>query len=95
MIASLRGAARPAQVRWRETIEPRRLPLFEARKAFLAIAGEKFASDSHLDDLLNALDGVPLAITLLGFAAEKEPDPYGLWTRWYQRSRKVDPLAVV
>src|SRR5208282_3473445 len=70
LIASLRGTSRPGAVRWRQAIEPQRLPLREARKAFLAIAGEKFAADPHLDDLLGALDGVPLAIALLGYAAE-------------------------
>jgi tetratricopeptide (TPR) repeat protein len=86
LIASLRGASRPGGVKWRQAIEPRRLPLPEARKAFLAIAGEKFTSDPHLDALLDALDGVPLAITLLAFASEGEPDLNGVSIRW-QRER--------
>ena len=86
LVASLRGASRPGGVRWRQAIEPRRLPLPEARKAFLAIAGEKFASDPHLDALLDALDGVPLAITLLGYASEPDSDLNGVWIRW-QRER--------
>jgi tetratricopeptide (TPR) repeat protein len=90
LIASLRGATRPGAVKWRQAIQPRQLPLLEARKAFLAIAGEKFASDPHLEELLGALDGIPLAITLLGYAAEGEPDLHGLWTRWQQE--RIDIL---
>lgn len=69
LIASLRGATRPGAVKWRQAIQPRQLPLLEARKA-LAIAGEKVASDPRLEKLLGALDGIPLAITLLGYASE-------------------------
>ena len=90
LIASLRGATRPGTVKWRQAIQPRQLPLLEARKAFLAIAGEKFASDPHLDELLGALDGIPLAITLLGYASEGEPDLNGLWARWQQE--RIDIL---
>jgi tetratricopeptide (TPR) repeat protein len=90
LIASLRGAARPGAVKWRQAIQPRQLPLPEARKAFLAIAGEKFAADPHLEELLSGLDGIPLAITLLGYASEGEPDLDGLWTRWQQE--RIDIL---
>ncbi|MBV8279936.1 MAG: tetratricopeptide repeat protein [Verrucomicrobia bacterium] len=91
LIASLRGAARPGGVKWRQAaIEPRQLPLPEARKVFLAIAGAKFTSARHLDDLLGALDGVPLAITLLAYAAQGEPDNMsGFWSRWQQERTRM------
>jgi tetratricopeptide (TPR) repeat protein len=93
LIASLRGTTRPGSVKWRQAIQPRQLPLLEARKTFLAIAGEKFASDPYLEELLGALDGIPLAITLLGYAAEGEPDLNGLWARWQQE--RIDILQRV
>jgi SIR2-like domain len=93
LIASLRGATRQGTVKWRQAIQPRQLPLFEARKAFLAIAGEKFVSDPHLDELLGALDGIPLAITLLGYVAEGEPDLNGLWARWQQEQHRYTPAS--
>jgi tetratricopeptide (TPR) repeat protein len=86
LIASVRGAQRPLGVPWREPIQPPILPLVESRKVFLAIAGSGFENDPHLVELLSALDGVPLAITLLACAAEGEPNLDGIWTRW-QRER--------
>jgi tetratricopeptide (TPR) repeat protein len=82
LVASLRGASRPVGVRWRQPIQPPSLPLPEARKVFLAIAGNQFTDDPDLDRLLRALDGVPLAITLMANAAEGQPDLADTWTRW-------------
>ncbi len=82
LVASLRGASRPVGVRWRQPIQPPSLPLPDARNVFLAIAGDQFAADPHLDRLLRALDGVPLAIALMANAAEGQPDLADTWTRW-------------
>ncbi|HST60492.1 MAG TPA: tetratricopeptide repeat protein [Longimicrobium sp.] len=82
LIASLRGYSRPMGVRWRQPIQPLSLPLPDARKVFLAIAGDQFAGDPDLDRLLRALDGVPLAITLMANAAEGQPDLADTWARW-------------
>jgi tetratricopeptide (TPR) repeat protein len=81
LAASLRGLSRPNGVAWR-TVEPKTLGPDDARKAFLAIAGEAFAKDPYLDELLRALDGVPLAVTLMAGAAQGEPDLLGTWRRW-------------
>jgi tetratricopeptide (TPR) repeat protein len=89
LIASLRGYSRPMGVRWRQAIEPRSLPLDDARKVFLAAAGEKFAGDPDLDRLLLALDGVPLAITLMANAAEGQPDLADTWARWERERTKM------
>jgi tetratricopeptide (TPR) repeat protein len=82
LIASVRGAQRPIGVSWHESLEPTRLKLPAAREAFLAIAGKKFQTDPRLDDLMQAMDGVPLAITLLAYQAEGEPSLEPLWQRW-------------
>ncbi|MBV8279935.1 MAG: tetratricopeptide repeat protein, partial [Verrucomicrobia bacterium] len=84
LIASLRGATRPGGLRWRQAIEPQRLPIPEARKVFLAIAGAKFASSPDLDSLLDSLDRIPLAINLVAFASQDEADLNRVWTRWQQ-----------
>src|SRR5271165_7026924 len=86
LVASVRGMQRPFGVRWRESIQPTRLSRQAAHDAFLAIAGQKFKNEPHLDDLLFALDCVPLAVTLIAYAAEGEPDLTGVWQRW-QRER--------
>ena len=82
LIASVRGAQHPMGVSWHESLEPTRLKLPAARDAFLAIAGKKFQTDPRLDDLIQAMDGVPLAITLLAYQAEGEPSLEPLWQRW-------------
>jgi tetratricopeptide (TPR) repeat protein len=82
LIASVRGGQRPMGVSWHESLEPTRLKLPAARDAFLAIAGKKFQTDPHLDDMIQAMDGVPLAITLLAYQAEGEPSLEPLWQRW-------------
>jgi tetratricopeptide (TPR) repeat protein len=83
LIAAVRGQQRPHGPPWRDPpliVTP--LGLADSRKAFLAIAGEKHATDSHLADLLQALDGIPLAIELLAYDAQAEPNLDGLWHRW-------------
>src|SRR6266404_4415909 len=86
LIASLRGSQRPAGVTWREPLLPQPLKLPAAREAFLAIAGKKLEDDQRLDDLLNGVDCVPIAITLLAHQAEGEPTLETLYQRW-QRER--------
>jgi tetratricopeptide (TPR) repeat protein len=81
---SARGTARPAGLRWADFAMLSPLPLPEARRLFLAAAGAGFAADPGLDQLVAGLDGVPLAVELLGHAAEGEPDLAGVARRWQQ-----------
>jgi hypothetical protein len=89
LIASLRGASRPVGVLWRQSLQPPSLPLPDARKVFLAIAGDHFAADPYLDHVLLALDGVPLAITLMAGTSEGQPDLDGTWRRWQDERTKM------
>jgi hypothetical protein len=72
---SVRGAARPAGLRWRDFNVLSPLPLPDARLLFLGVAGSGFADDPQLDRLLTELDGLPLAVELLGYAAQGQPSP--------------------
>lgn len=82
LVASLRGRQRPFRPQWREAIYLEPLTAADARKVFLAVAGQRFATDPNLDGLLAAQDGVPLAVELLAYAAEAEPNLAGLFQRW-------------
>ncbi|KZT56103.1 TPR-like protein [Calocera cornea HHB12733] len=64
LIITMRGAIRPAGVKWSDQcLQPLRpLPLDAARQVWIQIAP---TSDSKLDQLLTRLDGLPLAITLM------------------------------
>jgi tetratricopeptide (TPR) repeat protein len=82
LVASLRGTERPGRTPWREAIRLDPLPLEPARQAFLAIAGKKHQTDPLLDQLLRAVDGLPLAVNLLAHEAEGLPSLDELWQRW-------------
>ena len=77
-----RGTARPAGLRWRDFAMLSPLELPQARRLFLAVAGAGFAAVPGLDQLVAAVDGVPLAVELLGYAAQGEPDLAGVAQRW-------------
>jgi hypothetical protein len=85
LVASLRGRQRPFGLAWRDAIDVPPLPASETRKVFLAVAGQAFADDPHVDELVAAQDGLPLTTTLLAYLAEGEPDLAGLWRQWNQQ----------
>jgi tetratricopeptide (TPR) repeat protein len=70
---SARGTGRPAGLRWHDFAMLTPLPLADARRVFLNITGPGAATDPQLDELLSELDGVPLAVELLGYAAQGQP----------------------
>jgi hypothetical protein len=82
LLVTVRGAQRPFGVPWRESVLVPPLGMADGRRVFLAVAGQRFAADPHLDELVVAQDGVPLALELLAYLAEAEPDLAGLWRRW-------------
>ncbi len=84
LAVSARGTARPAGLHWRDFSMLSPLPLPDARRMFLAVAGTGFAADPHLDALLAGLDGVPLAVELMGYAAQGQPALDGVTERWRQ-----------
>jgi tetratricopeptide (TPR) repeat protein len=85
LVVSLRGRQRPFGLAWRDAIDVAPLATPEARKVFLAVAGQSFQGDPHLDLLVGAQDGLPLTTTLLAYQAEGEPSLEGLWHRWTER----------
>ena len=79
---SSRGTGRPAGLRWRDFAMLSPLPLAEARRVFLAVAGPGLAADPRLDELVAGLDGVPLAVELMGYVAQGQPDLAEVAQRW-------------
>jgi tetratricopeptide (TPR) repeat protein len=86
-----RGTGRPAGLRWRDFAMLSPLPLADARRLFLAVAGPGLAADPQLDELLAGLDGVPLAVELMGYAAQGQPDLAEVAQRW--QSERTGMLA--
>lgn len=83
LAVTIRGTARPAGLRWHDFAMLSPLPATEARRLFLAVAGPRFEADPLPDDLLAGLDGVPLAIELLGYAAQGQPSLDQVARRWW------------
>jgi len=82
LAVSSRGTGRPAGPRWRDFAMISPLPLAEARRLFLAVAGAGLAADPRLDGLLGELDGVPLAVELMAYAAQGQDDLAEVAARW-------------
>ena len=79
---SARGTARPPGLPWRDSVMLSSLPLADARRLFLSVAGSGFAADPKLDELVVRLDGVPLAVELMGYAAQGQPGLAEVAERW-------------
>lgn len=89
LVVTIRGTERPAGVAWTAAVEPPLLPLPDARRAFLAIAGEKFANDPSLDPLLESIDRLPIAISLMSHLAQREATLAPLLQRWNDKRTEM------
>jgi tetratricopeptide (TPR) repeat protein len=84
LVVTVRGTARPKGLVWRDVDPLTPLTLADARAVFLVIAGQSFEADAELDGLLEAVDRLPLAVELLAYNAQGEPNLTGLRHRWDQ-----------
>ena len=84
LVVTVRGTARPKGLVWRDVDPLTPLLLADARAVFLTIAGASFETDAELDGLLEAVDRLPLAVELLGYNAQGEPNLAGLRHGWDQ-----------
>jgi hypothetical protein len=89
LVVALRGAQRPFGIPWQDAISLTPLQRTDARELFVAVAGERFRQDPVMDELLQALGDLPLAVELMGYTAEGEPDLAGLWERWQSERVKL------
>jgi tetratricopeptide (TPR) repeat protein len=90
LVASIRGTAWPGRVDWlwHSTLEA--LPPSKARELFLQIAGEeRLADDPDLDAIVEALDGLPLAIDLLARQAQGSRALRGLRADFEERKGEL------
>jgi predicted ATPase/nucleoside phosphorylase len=83
LVVSVRGAKRPAGIAWGTSLFVPPLEKDAARELFLMIAPEH-RGEGMVDELVASLDGVPLAITLLAYAAQGTNLEY-LFAEWKQR----------
>lgn len=89
LVVSLRGRERPHGVSWHDPMKLDPLADDPARRAFLEVAGQEFATDPRLDDICRALEGIPLAISLMAHQAQGEANLEGLWSRWQKKHTAI------
>lgn len=86
LLVTMRGSERPIGTAWTRPFVPPLMPLdlADARLTFVAISGGP-EDDPYLEKLLNALDNLPLAITLMANLAQSET-PEVLLKRWHSEN---------
>jgi tetratricopeptide (TPR) repeat protein len=82
LVVALRGNDRPKGTHWGKTILLQPFAIQLARKMFLEVAGDDYRDDPHLDRLIDAVGGLPLAVILLAYEADALPGLEELWLRW-------------
>lgn len=83
VVLTVRGDQTPGHLAFQKPVVVGRLDLEPARLLFLTITRQRHAQDPRLDVLLNAVDRVPLALTLLAHLAESDPTLEVVWAQWH------------
>jgi hypothetical protein len=89
IIITMRGTQRPSRVSWSKPLLPslERLSDSDSMLIFEAICGPV---DEFVDRLLKAVDGIPLAVTLIcALLQEGNETSESLWSRWEQTKTSV------
>ena len=89
ILATARGVDTPLGPKWGCCVRLQRLTNDDSRELFLSIAGEKFARDNDLDDIITAIDGIPLAANLMARQAKNYPDLKTLQGEWVRVRTKL------
>ncbi|KAF8169374.1 hypothetical protein BJ912DRAFT_1149392 [Pholiota molesta] len=91
LIITTRGTQRPSKVAWSHPLLP---PLStisseSARKILQTICGPDFIIDEPTQNLLDVVDGIPLAITLISNLLRDGESSRSLWNRWLKQETKI------
>ncbi|KAF9470085.1 hypothetical protein BDN70DRAFT_902396, partial [Pholiota conissans] len=90
IMITIHGEQRPSKVEWSK---PLLLPLstlsLEGAQEIVARIAGKDAINQFTIQLLEAIDGIPLAITLVATLLRDGEDSESLWTRWSTDSTKI------
>jgi hypothetical protein len=86
LLVNMRGSERPSGIAWRRPFVAPLMPLdlAAARLTFITISDTR-KDDPHIEELLTALDNLPLAITLMANLAQSET-PEVLLKRWHSEN---------
>ena len=90
LLITYRGIPPSFGIKWTHECKLPKIAFPDDQKIFLKIAGQQFANDPNLQDLIDAMDGVPLAIELIAHLAIEEATLASLFDQW--KERKTDLL---
>lgn len=82
MLLTVRGQGWPSGVQSHNVIPLNPLDSGTARKVFLLTAGDEHADDPAVGRLVESMDGMPLALSLLGHIAQGQPDLTDVAALW-------------
>jgi predicted ATPase len=82
LLLTMRGGVHPSEIKWERVPELNVLALSDAQKLFVDIAGLDLPLDPLGDELLQALDCLPLAVTLLAQLVRQGESIKALHRRW-------------
>jgi len=82
LLLTMRGKDHPPEIRWEKLPDLPMLSLDDARRLFVDITESESPLNALVDDLLRALDCLPLAVTLLAQLVRQGEDIETLHRRW-------------
>lgn len=94
IIVTMRGNQRPGNISWMK-MDPLKTLSEDGSRDLLSVITHGMHNKSALDEecskkLLDAVDGIPLAVTLIGFLLRDESETaQSLWHRWLQESTRA------
>ncbi len=96
LLITMRGPEPPYGIPWHDAFDLAPLHLDEARQLFLALAGDHYAADPQLDDLVGQQDGMPLQLALLAYLAAGTPSLTNLCEDWQEvYAQETSPLTLL
>lgn len=90
LIITLRGTQRPAKIAWTKPLLP---PLDTLSLSGSEVIVQEIVGfmDDDIHRLLDSVDGVPLAVTLISYLIRDGEPPHSLWKRWpTERTKKIE-----
>ncbi|KJA17320.1 hypothetical protein HYPSUDRAFT_218940 [Hypholoma sublateritium FD-334 SS-4] len=88
LIITLRGTQRPAKISWTKPLLP---PLDTLSPSGAEVIVQEIVGfmDADIHLLLDSVDGVPLAVTLISYLIRDGEPPHSLWKRWPTERTKM------
>lgn len=85
LVVVIRGATAPLAIKWGEPVYVLPFEPDEAKEAFVRAALGRHRADPRLEDLVEVVECIPFAVTLLGRLAQAAPNLERIWADWHEQ----------